>query len=259
MTQLTRRVAFTLVELLVVIAIIGILIGLLLPAIQAARSAARRMECASNMRQIGLGIHQYANAHQGRFPAIAHEVAREASWIFTLAPYLEGVNEIRICPDDRPRLQEESLNGVSIDDSDTGDSGTVRIEDPNKRTSYALNGYLRDANEIDELVTPDVLPDLVNSLFDLKATHKTIIAVEAGFAKHKHFDHIECWDWFGESNMANNGSTGAVWKAVQQGIAVERHAGGVANYLYADGHVAAIPAAEVAEWCHTGVNFIRPE
>ncbi len=63
----TARTGFTLVELLVVIAIIGILVGLLLPAVQAAREAARRMQCQNNIRQFGLAAHNFESAYK-RFP-----------------------------------------------------------------------------------------------------------------------------------------------------------------------------------------------
>lgn len=64
MPRLNIRNAFTLVELLVVMAIIGVLVGLLLPAVQAAREAARRTSCLNNLKQCGLALHNYADAHR---------------------------------------------------------------------------------------------------------------------------------------------------------------------------------------------------
>ncbi|MCX7424583.1 MAG: DUF1559 domain-containing protein [Planctomycetia bacterium] len=79
---------FTLVELLVVIAIIGILIALLLPAVQAAREAARRMQCSNNERQIGLGLLSYHDA-QAAFPSDSGGVGTGWSWSARILPYIE--------------------------------------------------------------------------------------------------------------------------------------------------------------------------
>lgn len=85
--------AFTLVELLVVIAIIGILIALLLPAVQAAREAARRMQCTNNLKQWGLAFHTYHDANTS-FPAARCGPSDERSWgvhsfYIPLLPYIE--------------------------------------------------------------------------------------------------------------------------------------------------------------------------
>lgn len=77
---------FTLVELLVVIAIIGILVGLLLPAVQAAREAARRMQCTNNLKQLGLACHNFESANK-RLPA-GNDV-RSNGPHFRLLPYIE--------------------------------------------------------------------------------------------------------------------------------------------------------------------------
>jgi len=89
---------FTLVELLVVIAIIGVLVALLLPAAQAAREAARRAQCQSNIKQIGLAVVGYTEAHAGELPpgGITNGdccgTKSKESWSIVILPHLEQQN-----------------------------------------------------------------------------------------------------------------------------------------------------------------------
>src|SRR5690349_14344227 len=85
--RVVSRQGLALVELLVVIFVIAILIALLLPAVQAARESARKVQCANNLKQLGLGVHNYASRHKEHLPAF--QTNKVVSWAVTLLPYLE--------------------------------------------------------------------------------------------------------------------------------------------------------------------------
>lgn len=98
--QLSKRPGFTLIELLVVIAIIAVLISLLLPAVQQAREAARRTQCKNNLKQIGLALHNYLDAHTRFPPAFVSDIhmfpnntpGGEWSMHARILPFLEEAN-----------------------------------------------------------------------------------------------------------------------------------------------------------------------
>lgn len=234
------RRAFTLVELLVVIAILGILVALLLPAIQNARAAARRMNCASNMRQVGLAILNYTDSSRGRWPETTHVTEPDPvtgkykkAWIYSVAPFLEDVDAIRICPDDQV--------------------GNIRLI--GKSTSYTLNGYLSSESK-------PSFPKIQR----LPATSKTIIAFELSENKDagalttqdpndlNYFaDHVHSFNWFRTSNI----SKGIVYQTLSAEISPARHSGH-ANYLYADGHVTLIDDETIHAWSIQPFNFALP-
>jgi prepilin-type processing-associated H-X9-DG protein len=249
------------VELLVVIAIIATLIGLLLPAVQSARAAARRTQCASCIRQVALGVITYADAHRGRFPSRTHteNASRYLHWIQEIAPFTESVDAIRRCPDDPlGQLRMTGLPNSGIAFADPNHSDVEKRFTP--QTSYVANGYL----SFDESVRGSAG---INNLNKIQARSKTVMLFEkfsdsAALTSQAEqlkdllstdSDHTHSTTWFRRYPARKD----LVLSAIRGDIELARHAG-ASHFAYADGHVELIDESQVTQWVDTGFNFASP-
>ena len=231
---MSKRHGFTIVELMVVIAIIGLLVALLLPALQSAREAGRRTQCLNNERQIGLGLLQYVYVNKGHFPWTSHKVINgvNQSWILTLAPFMESVDNVRLCPEP----------------TQSGDQRLLASSGGFTGTSYVINEYIA-------YKTSDGYSVL--NYYRLKDRTKFIVMFEGADNALATDDHAHTSTWYLPYYIAH----GLVWQQVNADTNPARHVNS-ANYLYADGHAATVSEATFYGWvqqdCANGTNFARP-
>ncbi len=134
-----KRPSVTLVELVVVVGVIGLLLGILLPSLYRARKEAKRIVCLSNQRQIGLGVHTYANDYVGRFPIAQYFDAAHLAFVaWDTITYASD-------PDDaQPGLIWEYTSGNAVQQCPSYDGPSMATGDPytgyNYNTSYVGRG-----------------------------------------------------------------------------------------------------------------------
>jgi prepilin-type processing-associated H-X9-DG protein/prepilin-type N-terminal cleavage/methylation domain-containing protein len=222
--------AFTLIELLTVIAVIGVLTAILIPAIGATQQSAQKAKCASNLRQIGQAISLFAMNNNGYFPLSTHTVRNvDESWIYTIAPYLGEVDEVRICPADPQGPERLELN----------------------LTSYVLNEFV---------VVPNMDPfgqmrtNSYTNLWRLQNPALTMVAFIASDSMPlgDHSDHTHSRGWGNWNRVIADIQPNRFGSESSDGL------GGSSNFLFADGHVDTIEAEALQQKILSGNNPANP-
>lgn len=213
-----NRSAFTLIELLVVVAIVAVLVAIAVPAVAGALEGAQRTRCAANMKAIGAGLLLYAADHGGRLPGTTHSGTNY--WIDELRGVL-GTNydRVRISPRDPKGPQRLAQGG----------------------TSYVMNARVNPEAFADEFGGIDPSQAVFDNLNRIAEPSQVILlflsSTNKGTAPSE--DHIcgdiTSWDGFRRETWpdAYGGNDGGDGES------------GASNYLFADGHVAVIPAATI--------------
>lgn len=218
---------FSVPEILTACVVLALLAGVLMPVIARGKMNADRVACMSNQRQIGAALLIYANEHDGNFPETTHTVDVGQSWIYTLASYLDEIDKVRISPAESPARKERLLR--------------------QKGTSYILNGEVFVPKWDDE---GNLTESSYNNIRRLPFPGRTLLAFNVSETRSPGptTDHTHTW---------------LNWQAALYDIEPDRHRvgqraadrmHGSANYLYADGHVENLTAAEFRSRFEGGKN-----
>ncbi len=221
-----KAFGFTLIELLVVIAIIAILAAILFPVFARARENARRASCQSNMKQIGLGILQYAQDYDERYPGGSRVTSGPAypgiGWAGMIFPYLKSA-QIYKCPN-------ETVTGSGV----------------NVPVSYSL-GYVNTFATLPTIQAPSITLQIIETT---GAQANVSDPMESGSISYSSVDlsdnlvYASSGGAFGccGSDAANKYTTGPVPLSAAMGGGTRKNDAGArhfdgANYGFADGHV----------------------
>jgi prepilin-type N-terminal cleavage/methylation domain-containing protein/prepilin-type processing-associated H-X9-DG protein len=228
---------FSLIELLVAMAVVALLVTIGASAHSRVQMMADQTQCASNMRQIGVALRMYANANGGDLPGIAHGRPREESWIFTLAPYLDDSNAVRLSPAD-PLYEEKRRH--------------------NSATTYLMNDFIF-LERLDPFGEP--IPGFPPPSFNnIEHPQRTILAFTerertSMLGLNLTNDHTHATNWTNWSRVLSDISPDLHRIGKQSSDRTK----GSSNYLFADGRVESIPAADMKALIERGINFADPK
>lgn len=230
MRSLSHR-GFTLVELLLTLAIIGALAAITIPVVGVARNAARRAVTTSNLRQVGMALLAYAHEHGGALPLSTHSGPDSGSWINTLRPYLDNIDEVRACALDprhdeivRLRLSSFTLNEWML--PDVGAFGGINWR-------YSRLDAIRDPSRAFLL--------FLNREQDVPSLS----------ADHTHSTRWDRWSRVIADIDPDRFRDASAPRAPDR-------SSGASPYLFADAHVSVLPAALVRQRFDLAVNISEP-